>query len=110
MTHELKIEAEYFEAVLSGEKTFEVRKFDRPFSKGDLLALNEIDHKTYTGRSCIVYIDYMLSDPKYVKQAYVILGIKPCVVNRVADLYNPYKAKYDYTVPLATEKFEIQEG
>ena len=110
MTHELKIETEYFKAVLSGEKTFEVRKFDRPFSKGDLLALNEIENKTYTGRSCIVYIDYMLADPKYVKPGYVILSIKPCDVIRITSPFNIRKPGADYSVELATERFEIQEG
>ena len=30
MIHELKTLPEYFEAVIKGEKLFEVRKFDRP--------------------------------------------------------------------------------
>ena len=32
MIHELKIYPEYFKAVISGEKTFEIRKNDRPFA------------------------------------------------------------------------------
>ena len=61
MIHELKILPEFFKAVISGEKTFEIRKYDRPFHKGDLLALNEYDSekRIYTGNSCLVYIDYI---------------------------------------------------
>lgn len=46
MIHELKTLPEYFADVILGKKTFEVRKYDRPFHIGDLLALNEFDPKT----------------------------------------------------------------
>lgn len=39
--HELKTWPQYFERLLSGEKTFEVRKDDRGFQAGDLLVLRE---------------------------------------------------------------------
>lgn len=39
--HELKILPEYFEAVVSGNKRFEIRKDDRNYKKGDILRLNE---------------------------------------------------------------------
>lgn len=105
MIHELKILPEYFKGVLSGEKTFEVRKNDRPFAKGDLLALNEYDPATkgYTGASCLVYVDYMLDDGEYCKSGYVVMSIKPCVVHKVGSPINQYKLAEDYSVPLATE-------
>jgi hypothetical protein len=105
MIHELKTLPEYFEDVISGKKQFEVRKFDRPFHVGDLLALNEFDikTKTYTGRSCLVYIDYMLSDSEYVKKDYVILGIKLCRFTCEGSPYNPASMVSDYRVPLATD-------
>lgn len=40
--HELKIKSEWFERVLSGEKSAEVRKHDRDFQVGDLLHLFEV--------------------------------------------------------------------
>ena len=43
MVHALKIYPEYYEAVKSGKKPFEVRKNDRDFKVGDILALNEFD-------------------------------------------------------------------
>lgn len=103
MIHELKTLPKYFEAVISGEKMFEVRKDDRPFKKGDLLALNEYYNKMYTGRSCIVYIDYLLRDTEYVKKNYVILGIKPCIVCLHNGHFNPSMVTQDYSVPLATD-------
>lgn len=53
MIHELKIKPEYFASVRNGEKTFEVRKKDRPFEFGDYAAFNEIDESGtyYTGRA-----------------------------------------------------------
>ena len=41
MTHVLKCWPEYYEAVIGGEKTFEVRKWDRPYRVGDTLLLKE---------------------------------------------------------------------
>ncbi|MGC4668415.1 DUF3850 domain-containing protein, partial [Enterococcus hirae] len=40
-THELKILPEYFEAVTSGRKKFEIRKNDRDYKVGDRLYLRE---------------------------------------------------------------------
>lgn len=41
--HKLKTWARYWDAVASGEKTFEVRKNDRAFQTGDILALEKYD-------------------------------------------------------------------
>ena len=76
MIHELKIKSEFFRDVKSEKKTFEVRKDDRGFCVGDLLALNEIDQEgQYTGDSMLVAITYILRDPEYCKAGFVILGI-----------------------------------
>ena len=61
MIHELKIWPPYFDAVRSGEKTFELRKDDRGFKVGDFLALNEWDGESYTGRTELVKVTYMLN-------------------------------------------------
>ena len=105
MIHELKTLPKFFNAALSGEKTFEVRANDRPFKKGDLLAMNEYDAdgKSYTGRSCLVYIDYILNNEDYCKSGYVVMSIKPCVVRKVGGPVNHYKLAEDYSIPLATE-------
>lgn len=102
MIHELKIYPEYFKAVISGEKTFEIRKNDRPFHKGDLLALNEFDGQNWTGNSCLVYVDYILSNTDFVKKDMVVMSIKPCTVCRHTRPISDLKAAYDYSVPHAT--------
>ena len=103
MIHELKILPKFFKSVISGERAFDIRKNDRPFQKGDLLALNEYDENHYTGKSCLVYIDYIMHDPEYVKEGTVILAIKPCTVFRHTQPYNPDRRACDYSVPLASE-------
>jgi hypothetical protein len=40
-THELKIWPVHFKNVMSGTKTFEIRKNDRAFQKGDAVVLKE---------------------------------------------------------------------
>jgi ASC-1-like (ASCH) protein len=47
-THYLKTLPDYWDAVASGEKTFEVRRDDRGFQKGDVLVLRKLE-KTVTG-------------------------------------------------------------
>lgn len=81
MTHELKIYPEYFDAVASGIKPFEVRKNDRGYKVGDMLYLREYDKTAalgspWTGRTCKKYITYILDSPDYVKDDYVVLGLK----------------------------------
>ena len=109
MIHELKILPKYFADVISGEKTFEIRKFDRPFHKGDLLALNEYDveMKCYTGNSCLVYIDYILNDKEYCKQGYVVMSIKPCTAWKHDRPFNEMRYSPDYSVPYATKESEV---
>lgn len=104
MIHELKILPEYFNDVLSGNKTFEIRKNDRDFRNGDLLALNEYDvsTKSYTRRSCLVFIDYVLDNADYCKSGYVVMSIKPCYVYKSTHPRNEWKLETDYSVPLAT--------
>jgi hypothetical protein len=59
--HELKIWPEFFQAVLTERKTFEVRKNDRGFQDGDHLLLREWrpDRQLYTGREVLVGITYL---------------------------------------------------
>ncbi|CAM2994535.1 DUF3850 domain-containing protein [Enterococcus faecalis] len=72
--HELKILPEYFEAVVSGNKRFEIRKNDRNYKKGDILRLNEYQDGQYTGDVHIAEITYITD---YAQQdGYVVLGIK----------------------------------
>lgn len=72
--HELKILPEYFEAVVSGNKRFEIRKNDRNYKKGDILSLNEYQDGQYTGDVYVAEITYITN---YAQQdGYIVLGIK----------------------------------
>lgn len=44
--HKLKTWVRFWDAVASGEKTFEVRKNDRAFQTGDVLVLQKFDPET----------------------------------------------------------------
>lgn len=77
MTHGLKILPQYFVDISNGIKKFEVRKNDRPFAVGDHLALTEYDPDGgYTGRCMIVEVTYILNDPNFCKEEYIVMGIK----------------------------------
>lgn len=77
MKHELKILPEYFEAVVSGEKRFEVRKDDRGYEVGDALLLREIGRSAeapYTGREVEVDVLYIYRG-EYCRSEYCIMSI-----------------------------------
>lgn len=79
----LKCRPEYFEAVRSGKKTFEIRKNDRDFRVGDTLLLQEWDPdtETYTNRSIAVKVTYVLKGDEGIahmglEEGYALLGIR----------------------------------
>ena len=59
---EKKIWPEYFEKVLNGSKTFELRLADWDCGEGDTLLLKEYDQekKVYTGREITKKVGYVL--------------------------------------------------
>lgn len=76
--HELKIWKEYFDEVFMGRKTFEVRKNDRNFRKGDILILKEWDNEKqeYTGRQMARCIYYILNGGQFgVENGFVVMSI-----------------------------------
>lgn len=89
MIHELKTIPEYFEAVQSELKTFEVRKADRPFAVDDFLALNEYTEYGYTGRCILVRVTYILKSKEYCKDGYWIMGVAGCEIRTKGERYNP---------------------
>ena len=76
--HELKILPQYFQRVWDGTKTFELRKDDRDYQRGDILVLREWDGEKYTGSALCVKVTYILQDAeKYgLQDGYVIMGIR----------------------------------
>jgi hypothetical protein len=80
VTHRLKTWPEYFAAVWSGRKNFEVRKDDRPegYEAGDLLHLVEYDHgtKQETVRRIAVRVTYVLKGGQFgIEAGYAVLGL-----------------------------------
>ncbi len=76
-THELKVLPGYYLALIGDIKPFEVRKKDRDYKVNDILILNEWSpEKGYTGSKQIRKISYILDNPDYCKDGYVILGMK----------------------------------
>lgn len=92
MIHELKTLPSYFNAVVDGTKTFELRKSDRDFKEGDTLILKEwnigetdstgwerivVQEQGYTGREVKKTISYVLKGGRYgLHRNYVILALK----------------------------------
>ncbi len=66
-----------FTEIAYGNKNFEVRKNDRDYQKGDYVELRSFDPITEecTGEAIIKRISYILKDPEYVKEGFVILGL-----------------------------------
>lgn len=62
MNHELKIWPEHFDAIVTGKKTFEIRKNDRDYKAGDTILLKRFnpDKKEYTGETCNLYVSHVL--------------------------------------------------
>jgi hypothetical protein len=76
--HHLKTWPEYFKAIYSGSKTFELRKDDRGFFPGDRLYLREWNPETeeYTGRLLCKRVSYALRDFPGVEPGYVIMALQ----------------------------------
>jgi hypothetical protein len=78
-THYLKTYPNYFRAVKSGQKTFELRLNDRDFQVGDTLILEEYQHliKEYTGEWIAKEVTYVLQGGQFgLDEECVILGLK----------------------------------
>jgi len=86
VTHELKTRPVYFDAVVRGEKTFEVSRDDRGFQKGDLVRLlrtsvrspHQVDYD-YHGKpnhEITCEISYVLTGGQFgIEPGYVVLGL-----------------------------------
>lgn len=76
LTHELKTWPPFFEEVMNGIKSFEIRKDDRGFMVGDTLILREYDLGEYTGRQIEKIVKYKLIGGQFgVEKGYCILGL-----------------------------------
>ncbi len=79
MKHLLKILPEYFEEVVKGTKTFEVRKNDRGFKIGDVLILAEysISIQSFTGRVIEKKVTHILKGGSFgINKDFVVMSLQ----------------------------------
>jgi hypothetical protein len=76
--HYLKTWPPYYQAVVRGDKNFEVRKSDRDYKVGDVLVLQEWcpDKNEYTGSSASCNVKYILHGPAFgIEDGFVVMSI-----------------------------------
>lgn len=66
MIHEIKLDIQFCDAVLRGEKTFEVRRNDRGYQKGDLIKFVPVG-------ICFIPVSHPIQDKVY-EITYVLSG------------------------------------
>lgn len=77
--HDLKTWPPFFQAVLEGSKTFELRQDDRGFQVGDVLLLREFDNfrSQYSGRWVRRLVSYKMESASFqgIEKGFCILGL-----------------------------------
>jgi uncharacterized protein YqfB (UPF0267 family) len=77
-THEIKCYPEYYQDLVSGIKTFEVRKNDRDYQVGDVLHIYEFDGLGYTGNHRMFQVTYILTGGRFgIEPDYVVMAVIP---------------------------------
>jgi hypothetical protein len=82
--HRLKTLPPYWDAVASGDKTFEVRRDDRGFKKGDVVILQRLRSflsfdasRSFDGQILRKRIRYVLTGGQFgIEAGYVVLGLE----------------------------------
>lgn len=73
--HQIRLGASFFDDVCSGVKTFELRKNDRGYKKGDVLEMMEFEDGRHTGRSVNALVTYILEDFTGLEDGYCVMAI-----------------------------------
>lgn len=78
MNHKLKTHPEYFRAIVSGDRNFEVRHNDRGYQKGDTLTLQEWrpDKGGHTGYEVTREITHVLKEHQGISPGFAVLSLK----------------------------------
>lgn len=74
--HQIRLAKSYFDDVANGIKTFELRKNDRGYKKGDILEMMEFADGKNTGRTVKVLVTYILEDYTGIEDGYCIMATK----------------------------------
>ena len=77
--HHIKLGASFFGEVERGEKTFELRKNDRDYKKGNILEMMEFKDGKNTGRTVRVLVTYILTEFAGLEEGYCIMAT--CLLN-----------------------------
>lgn len=77
--HHIKLGESFFGEVERGEKTFELRKNDRDYKKGDILEMMEFKDGKNTGRTVRVLVTYILTEFAGLEEGYCIMAT--CLLN-----------------------------
>jgi hypothetical protein len=104
--HEVKVWPEFYRALESGEKTFELRKDDRGYHVGHVLRLLEWypGSRLYSGRRMDRTITYVLSGFG-VERGYVVLGLSPAA--REAGCSEAVPTRADGEIKITSSEAEI---
>lgn len=89
MKHQLKILPEYYEQVIEGNKTFEIRKNDRNFRSGDMLHLREWDsqEKQYTTRFAECLVRFCFYGGRYgLQKGFVCMSIEVKLIHELKEV------------------------
>ena len=74
--HQIRLAKPYFDDVANGIKTFELRKNDRGYKKGDILEMMEFKDGKNTGRTVRVLVTYILEEFAGLEDGYCIMATK----------------------------------
>ena len=83
--HSLKCWPAFFQAIIDGTKTFEIRLNDRGYQDGDVLELSEYDHirGEFTGRQIKKRVTFITDWEQ--KPGYVVMAIGPLTPNEATE-------------------------
>ena len=104
MVHAVKAYPEYYKSLAAGDKPFEVRKNDRPYAVGDILAVNEfIPDEQEDGKETDLFAPFrkiarLFDDdvPRKVEGGYYTGACKLFTITYILD--NPQYCKDDMVI------------
>lgn len=85
-----KIQSEFFQAVQSGKKTFELRVDEDGIQEGDFIILQEWLNDEYTGRSVVVRVGFVLRNFPGLQYGYCVFTIRQLSGTRQRQIINAY--------------------
>ena len=83
MTHHIKILKPFADVIIEGNKTFEIRKNDRGYNRGDFVKFQTITQESFSSfettheiNDKLYEITYVLSSGFGLQEGYCVFGIK----------------------------------